>query len=72
MTALGREGSSPSFRRVTSQMTGFFVLKNGSLSTVVGDEKLTSREDRIGPLFMYAQCDEDTFLKVDEVSKTEP
>ena len=44
----------------------------GSLSTVVGDEKLTSREDRIGPLFMYAQCDEDTFLKVDEVSKTEP
>ena len=44
---------------------------NGSLSTVVGDEKLTSREDRIGPLFMYVQCDEDTFLKVDEVSKTE-
>ena len=43
---------------------------NGSLSTVVGDEKLTSREDRIGPLFMYVQCDEDTFLKVDEVSKT--
>ena len=28
VTALGREGSSPSFRRVTSQMTGFFVLKN--------------------------------------------
>ena len=45
---------------------------SGSLSTVVGDEKLTSREDRIGPLFMYVQCDEDTFLKVDEVSKTEP
>ena len=48
------------------------ITKNqGSLSTVVGDEKLTSREDRIGPLFMYVQCDEDTFLKVDEVSKTE-
>ena len=44
---------------------------SGSLSTVVGDEKLTSREDRIGPHFMYVQCDEDTFLKVDEVSKTE-
>ena len=44
----------------------------GSLSTVVGDEKLTSREDRIGPLFMYVQCDKDTLLKVDEVSKTEP
>ena len=36
----------------------------GSLSTVVGDEKLTSREDRIGPLFMYVQSDEDTLLKV--------
>jgi len=24
----------------------------GYLSTVVGDEKLTSREDRIGPLFV--------------------
>ena len=48
------------------------ITKNqGSLSTVVGDEKLISREDRIGPLFMYVQCDEDTFLKVDEVSKTE-
>ena len=43
----------------------------GSLSTVVGDEKLTSWEDRIGPLFMYVQSDEDTFLKVNEVSKTE-
>ena len=43
----------------------------GSLSTVVGDEKLISREDRIGPLFMYVQSDEDTLLKVDEVSKTE-
>ena len=43
----------------------------GSLSTVVGDEKLTSREDQIGLLFFYVQSDEDTFLKVDEVSKTE-
>ena len=46
------------------------MTKSGSLSTVVGDEKLTSREDRISPLFMYVQCDEDTLLKVDEVSKT--
>ena len=53
-------------------VTILFIINRGSLSTVVGDEKLTSREDRIGPLFMYAQCDEDTFLKVDEVSKTEP
>ena len=44
---------------------------SGSLSTVVGDEKLTSREDRIGPFFMYVQCDEETLLKVDKVSKTE-
>ena len=46
-------------------------VKYGSLSTVVGDEKLTSREDLIGLLFFYVQSDEDTFLKVDEVSKTE-
>ena len=54
-------------------MDGWIPLssKNGSLSTVVGDEKLTSREDRIGPFFMYVQCDEDTLLKVDKVSKTE-
>ena len=43
----------------------------GSLSAVVGDEKLISREDLIGLLFVYIQSDEDTFLKVDEVSKTE-
>ena len=36
----------------------------------MGYEKLTSREDRIGFLFLYVQSDEDTFLKVDEVSKT--
>ena len=48
------------------------ITKNqGSLSTVVGDEKLISREDRIGFLFLYVQSDEDTLLKVDEVSKTE-
>ncbi|CAD0130344.1 protein of unknown function [Streptococcus thermophilus] len=43
----------------------------GSLSTIVGDEKLTSIEDRIGPLFMHVQSDEDTLLKVDKVSETE-
>ena len=48
-----------------------WVTKSGSWSTVVGDEKLTSREDLIGLLFFYVQSDEDTFLKVDEVSKTE-
>ena len=49
----------------------FSLLILVCLSTVVGDEKLTSREDRIGPFFMYVQCDEDTLLKVDKVSKTE-
>ena len=58
--------------RMTPKINFKMTSGIGSLSTVVGDEKLTSREDRIGPLFMYAQCDEDTFLKVDEVSKTEP
>ena len=42
------------------------------MSTVVGDEKLTSREDRIGPLFMYVQSDENMLPKVNKVSKTEP
>ena len=36
----------------------------------MGDEKLISREGRIGPLFMNVQSDEDTLPKVDEVSKT--
>ena len=44
---------------------------NGSLSTVVGDEKLTSREDLIGLLFFYVQSDENTLPKVNKVSKTE-
>ena len=43
----------------------------GSLSTVVGDEKLTSREDQIGLLFLYIQSDENTLPKVNKVSKTE-
>ena len=51
-------------------IVAWVIYKKGSLSTVVGDEKLTSREDRIGFLFLYVQSDEDTFLKVDEVSKT--
>ena len=41
------------------------------MSTIGGDEKLISREGRIGPLFMNVQSDEDTLLKVDKVSKTE-
>ena len=41
------------------------------MSTVVGDEKLTSREDLIGLLFFYVQSDENTLPKVNKVSKTE-
>ena len=41
------------------------------MSTVVGDEKLTSRENLIGFLFLYVQSDEDRFPKVNKVSKTE-
>ena len=48
------------------------ILKHkGSLSTVVGDEKLTSRENLIGFLFLYVQSDENTLPKVNKVSKTE-
>lgn len=39
------------------------------MSTVVGDEKLTSRENMIGFLFLCVQSDEDTLLKVDKVFK---
>ena len=35
----------------------------------MGDEKLTSREDQIGFLFLYVQSDENTLPKVDGVSK---
>ena len=52
-----------------SEISSLLILV--CLSTVVGDEKLTSRENLIGFLFFYVQSDEDTFLKVDEVSKTE-
>lgn len=55
-------GSSPTGR--------IAIKKKGSLSTVVGDEKLTSREDRKGLLFLDVQGDEYTLSKVDKVSKT--
>ena len=47
------------------------IAYKGSLSTVVGDEKLTSRENLIGFLFLYVQSDETRFLKLIKVSKTE-
>ena len=37
----------------------------------MGDEKLTSREDQIGLLFLYIQSDENTLSKVDKIFKTE-
>ena len=39
------------------------------MSTVVDDEKLTSRENLIGFLFFCVQSDEDTLLKVDKVCR---
>ena len=47
------------------------VVFYGSLSTIVGDEKLTSSEGQIGLLFLYVQSDENTLPKVNKVSKTE-
>ena len=49
----------------------FSLLILVCLSTVVGDEKLTSREDQIGLLFLYIQSDENTLPKVDKIFKTE-
>lgn len=49
----------------------FSLLILVCLSTVVGGEKLTSREDQIGLLFLYIQSDENTLSKVDKIFKTE-
>ena len=54
-----------------SSNASVWVTNIGSLSTVVGDEKLTSRENLIGFLFLYVQSDENTLPKVNKVSKTE-
>lgn len=43
----------------------FFVF----LSTVVGDKKLTFREDLIGLLFLCVQSDKNMFSNVDKVLK---
>ena len=37
----------------------------------MGDEKLTSREDQIGLLFLYVKSDENILPKVNKISKTE-
>lgn len=37
----------------------------------MGDEKLTSREDHIGLLFLYVQSNENTLPKVDKISKNQ-
>ena len=37
----------------------------------MGDEKLTSREDQIGLLFLYVKSDENMLPKVNKISKTE-
>ena len=46
--------------------------KNGSLSTVVGDEKLTSREDLIGLLFFMLRVMKTRFLKLMKFLKPKP
>ena len=44
----------------------------GSLSTVVGDEKLTSREDLIGLLFFMFRVMKTRFLKLMKFLKPKP
>ena len=46
-----------------SEISSLLILV--CLSTVVGDEKLTSRENLIGFLFFYVQSDENTLPKGD-------
>ena len=50
-----------------SEISSLLILV--CLSTLVGDEKLTYRENLIGFLFLYVQSDENTLLKVDKVFK---
>ncbi|MHC3901760.1 hypothetical protein ACXONS_09420, partial [Streptococcus thermophilus] len=45
---------------------------NGSLSTVVGDEKLTSREDRVGPFLCMFSVMKTRFLKLIKFLKPKP
>ena len=45
---------------------------SGSLSTVVGDEKLTSREDQIGLLFFMFRVMKTRFLKLIKFLKPKP
>ena len=45
------------------------ALKAGSLSTVVGDEKLCARENDFRSLSLYVQSDENLGSKVLEVTK---
>ena len=47
-------------------LTDFF----GSLSTVVGDEKLCAREDEFRSLSLYVQSDENLCSKVLKVTKS--
>ena len=58
-------------KKITTRNGRCLFILFGSLSTVVGDEKLTSREDQIGLLFLYIQSDENTLSKVDKIFKTE-
>ena len=49
------------------------ITKNqGSLSTVVGDEKLTSREDRVGPFLCMFSVMKTRFLKLMKFLKPKP
>ena len=57
-----------SLKRLYHFLAFFF---RGSLSTVVGDLSLTSRENQIGSLYFDVQSDENFCFKVLEVSKAE-
>ena len=58
---------------VMSNLTNKVILKSvktGSLSTVVGDEKLCARENDFRSLSLYVQSDENLGSKVLEVTKS--
>ncbi|MGT2835477.1 hypothetical protein ACVRZC_09125, partial [Streptococcus hyointestinalis] len=58
------------FETRKKETLGLFLCFFGSLSTVVGDEKLCARENDFRSLSLYVQSDENLGSKVLEVTKS--
>ena len=65
-------GSTPTGSIIPLHSFAFLgkTLLNGSLSTVVGWEKLRSRKDKFRPFFFDVQSNKNPFFEVFKVSKS--